>query len=52
MWFSKIGGSNSSSMGTRISVGLGNRSKLGKNTEVNIDSKIEIHILFATMECD
>ena len=28
-------------MGTGINVGLGNWSKLGKNTGVNIDSKME-----------
>jgi len=39
MWLSKIGGSISKSMGTRINVGLKNGSKLDKDTEVNIDSK-------------
>ena len=40
MWLSNIGDSNSRSMGTRINVGSENWSKLGKNTGVNIDSKM------------
>ena len=42
MWLSKIGGSISKSMVTGINVGLKNVSKLGKDTGVNIDSKIRI----------
>ena len=41
MWLSKIGDSMSRSMGTEINVGSKNWSKLGKNTGVNIDSKME-----------
>ena len=41
MWLSKIGGSISRSMGIEINVGSGIGSKLGKDTRVNIDSKIE-----------
>ena len=40
MWLSKIGDSISISMCTVINVGLENWSKLGKNTGVNIDSKM------------
>ena len=38
IWIYKIDDSISRSIGTRINVGLGNGSKLGKNTGVNIDS--------------
>jgi len=41
MWLSKIGYSISRSMDMRINVGSRNWSKLGKNTGVNIDSKME-----------
>ena len=40
MWLSKIGDLISRSMGTEINVGSGNWSKLGKNTRINIDSKM------------
>ena len=38
IWLYKIDDSISRSIGTRINVGLGNGSKLSKNTGVNIDS--------------
>ena len=40
MWLSKIGDYISRSMGTGINVGSENWSKLGKNTGVNMDSKM------------
>ena len=40
MWLSSIGGSFSRCIGTGINVGSGMWFKWGKNTEVNIDSKI------------
>ena len=40
MWLSKRGDSISRSIGTGINVSLGNWSKLGKDTGVNIDSKM------------
>ena len=40
MWLSKRSGSISKSIDTGINVGSDNRSNLGKDTEVNIDSKI------------
>jgi len=42
MWLFKIGGSISKSMDTGFNVGLRNGSNLSKDTEINIDSKIEI----------
>ena len=41
MWLSKFGDSVSRSMGTGINVGSRNWSKLGNDTEVNIDSKMK-----------
>ena len=40
MWLSKIGDSIFRSIGTEINIGLENRSKLGKDIRVNIDSKM------------
>ena len=40
MWLSKIDDSISRFMGTETNVGSENWSKLGKNTRVNIDSKM------------
>ena len=41
MWLSKCGDSISRSIGTGINVGSRNWSKLGKDTRINIDSKME-----------
>ena len=40
MWLSKIGGSVSRSMDTKINVGSGNESKSVKDIRLNIESKI------------
>ena len=41
MWLSKIDGSYSRFIGMGVNVGSGMLSKLGKDTRVNIDSKIK-----------
>ena len=41
MWLFKIGNSISRSMGTEINIGSKNWSKLGEDTGINIDSKME-----------
>ena len=44
MWLYKIGGSVLRSMGIRINIDSGIGSKLGKDTGVNINSKIETEL--------